>query len=204
VRETELLNGCRGRALASGLRWLNEPPEWEAGPDGLLIVPAAPSDFFRPYGGTPSDNCSLLYTEVTGDFTAAAQVRAELADFGDAGALTVRATPERWAKLCLERSPAGEVSVVSVVTDGWSDDGNGELLARPECHLRLTRRGQVFAMHHSLDGSRWRFVRTFGLELPEQVMVGIHAQAPFTAGCRVVFRRFAIGPEPVADFRSGE
>ena len=199
-----LLADCAGVRLANDLRWLNEPPEWEADDAGLRIVPRAPSDFFRPYGGQPLDNCCLLYRETEGDFTAVTRVTADLVDFGDAAALTVRASETQWAKLCLERNPIGEVSLVSVVTDPWSDDGNSELVTSPACYLRLTRKGNVFGMHYSLDGTKWRFVRTFALEIPPVVMVGIHAQAPFTPGCRVVFQSLAISPGAVADFRSGD
>jgi uncharacterized protein len=199
-----LLEACTGKTLANGLQWLNEPPEWSIDDAGLSIVPRAPSDFFRPYGGQPNDNCCLLYKHIVGDFTATTRVTADLVDFGDAAALTVRATETQWAKICLERSPHGEVSVVSVVTDPWSDDANNELVTTPECYLRLTRKGNVVGMQYSLDGTKWRFVRTFPLECPPGVMVGIHAQAPFTPGCRVVFQSLAISPEPVADLRSGD
>ena len=199
-----LFVGCSGRSLVNELIWLNEPPEWVFDDTGLSVVPGAPSDFFRPYNGPAMDNCCLLYKEISGDFTARTQVKAELVDFGDAAALTVRATDRQWAKLCLERSPMGEASLVSVVTNPWSDDSNSELLTFPECHLRLTRKGNVFGMHYSLDGTNWRFVRTFVLEIPRKVMVGIHAQAPFTPGCRVFFRSLTISPEPVADLRSGD
>jgi regulation of enolase protein 1 (concanavalin A-like superfamily) len=198
------LTACSGRRLGKGLNWLNEPPEWSCHEGVLHIVPAAPSDFFRPFGGGGNDNCCLLYEQVAGDFTAVASVRARLADYGDAAAVTVRASDRQWAKLCLERSPVGEVSLVSVVTDPWSDDSNSERVVEPECFMRLTRKGPVFGMHYSLDGRRWRFVRMFHMDAPEQVMVGIHAQAPFTPGCEAFFSSFSISPEPVPDFRSGD
>ena len=198
-----LFDGCSGKSLVNGLTWLNEPPEWAFDARGLTIVPQARTDFFRPYGGTPYDNAGLLYVDVTGDFTAVTRVCAELAGFGDAAAITVRSSPTLWAKLCLERSPIGEVSAVSVVTDEWSDDANNELLQTPECYLRLTRKGNTFGMHYSLDDARWRFVRTFGLEMPPTVKVGVHAQAPFAGGCRAWFSTFTIVPEAVEDFRSG-
>ena len=199
-----LLADCAGMTLANDLKWLNEPPAWEVDDAGLRSVPRAPSDFFRPYDGPPNDNCCLLYKEVAGDFTAVTQVTADLVDFGDAAALTVRASETQWAKLCLERSPIGEVSVVSVVTNPWSDDSNSEIVTSSECYLRLTRKGNVFGMHYALEGGKWRFVRTFALEIPPTVMVGIHAQAPFTPGCRVVFRSLTLSPEPVADLRSDD
>ncbi|MBU1650595.1 DUF1349 domain-containing protein [bacterium] len=199
-----LLEDCAGMTLANELKWLNEPAEWEIDDAGLRIAPRAPSDFYRPYDGPPNDNCCLLYKEIAGDFTAITQVTADLVDFGDAAALTVRASETQWAKLCLERSPIGELSAVSVVTNPWSDDSNGEIVTSPECCLRLTRKGNVFGMHYALASGKWRFVRAFALEVPPVVKVGIHAQAPFTPGCRAAFRFLTISPEPVVDFRSGD
>ncbi|MEW6754193.1 MAG: DUF1349 domain-containing protein [Candidatus Latescibacterota bacterium] len=200
----DLFQGCRGRSLANGLRWLNEPPEWQFGVEGLRIVPAPRTDFFRPADGAAHDSAGLLHTTVNGDFTVRTHVRAELAGFGDAGALTVRAAPDQWAKICVERSPVGEVGIVSVVTDPWSDDANAELLAAPEAFLRITRKGSVFGLHYSLDGDRWRFVRAFTCRMPDGVLVGVHAQAPFQGGCRATFGLLEITPQPVPDFRSGE
>ncbi|MGC9349643.1 MAG: DUF1349 domain-containing protein [Anaerolineae bacterium] len=200
----DLFGGCHDQQLTNGLAWLREPPEWRFDEGGLTIVPKAGTDFFRPYGGDPKDDACLLYKEVAGDFTAMTRVEADLVGFGDAGALTVRASQTLWAKLCLERSPFGEVAAVSVVTRTWSDDANGELLPGAACYLRLTRDGNLFGMHYSLDGVRWRFVRAFGLELPHTVMLGVHAQAPFEGGCRAQFAFLEVTPEPVKDFRSGE
>jgi regulation of enolase protein 1 (concanavalin A-like superfamily) len=199
-----LFDGCHNQSLANGLTWLREPPEWRFDETGLTITPEAKTDFFRGYLHAPNDNACLLYVNVTGDFTAVTKAQAHLAGFGDAAALTVRASATQWAKLCLERSPIGDISAVSVVTNPWSDDANNELLDKPECYLRLTRSGDVFGMHYSVDGVKWRFVRTFGLVLPPTVMVGVHAQAPFVGGCSAGFGFFNLTHEAVKDFRSGE
>jgi len=187
------------------LEWINEPPEWRVDEQGRLhVTPAAGTDFFRPIDRPGHDSAGLLCATVTGDFTARTQVHVTLVEFGDAAALTVRVSPGQWAKICVERSLVGEVSVVSVVTDPWSDDANGELLAAPSAHLRLTRKGDLFGMHYSLDGDRWRFVRAFGMSSPAEMLVGVHAQAPFVGGCQARFDYLEIDPQPVADFRSGE
>lgn len=201
----ELFSGCNGRELNNGLAWLNEPAQWNFDRDGALtIVPRAKEDFFRPCQGQAYDNAPMLYKQVEGDFTAVTRTKAKLADFGDAAALTIRADSALWAKICMERSPSGQTSLVSVVTSPWSDDANNELLSEPDCFMRLTRKGNLLGMHYSLDGSLWRFVRSFALELPHTAMVGVHAQAPIKQGCQVKFFCFNITDEAVEDFRSGE
>ena len=199
----DLFAGCTEHQLANGLQWMREPPEWEFSSEGLKIVPEARTDFFR-MGDQVVDNACYLYVEMEGDFTLVAEAHAELVGFGDAAALMIRAREDLWAKLCLERSPIGDVSAVSVVTDGNSDDANNELLENPECYLRITRSGDVFGMHYSLDGTVWRFIRKFVLNMPETIKVGIHAQAPFVGGCQVLFTSLDLYGIPVADFRSGE
>jgi regulation of enolase protein 1 (concanavalin A-like superfamily) len=195
--------GREGQKLNSDLRWLNEPSEWSFGPEGLSITPEDQTDFFR-LGETVRDNASLLFVEMSGDFTLITETQIDLVAFGDAAALTVRARDDLWAKLCLERSPIGDINVVSVVCRGEVDDANGELLDEPTCYLRISREGSLFGMHYSLDGTKWRFVRAFVLDMPETVKVGVHAQAPFVAGCRALFKSFELSEKPVKDFRSGE
>jgi uncharacterized protein len=200
----DLFEGCRGTSLSDRLQWLREPESWGFQPEGLAIVPAGRTDFFCPVVGEPVDNACLLYTRVRGDFTAVTDARAVLAGFGDAAALTIRARAGLWAKICIERSPHGQVSIVTVVTSGRSDDANNEILETPAAALRVTRSGAAFAFHYRVGDGKWRFVRTFGLEMPEEIMVGIHAQAPFGAGCRASFARFELEQRAVANFRSGE
>jgi regulation of enolase protein 1 (concanavalin A-like superfamily) len=200
-----LLEGCCGKNLCNELSWLNEPAEWGVDEAGkLTIVPQGCTDFFRPLEGNKNDNACLLYKEVTGDFTLVTRTRAELVAFGDAAAVTVRSGEDLWAKICLERSPTGDISVVSVVTNPYSDDANGERLNQAECCLRLTRKGDDFGMHYSLDGVQWRFVRAFALPLPKTVQLGVHAQSPFQVGCRAEFDFIQLTREAVNDFRSGD
>jgi len=200
----DLFKGCSGKRLGTRLAWLREPPSWEFKADGLEIVPQGKTDFFRPVTGDAVDNACLLYTRVTGDFTAVAEAHAVLVGFGDAAALMVRSDAQHWAKICIERSPRGDISIVSVVTDGVSDDTNNEMLSAARASIRLTRVGRLFGMHYRVQEGPWRFVRYFSRDLPDQLMVGIHAQAPFGSGCRATFTRFELEPKGVADFRSGE
>ena len=200
-----LFAGCADKSLGGGLRWLNEPPTWSFDAEGRLTVePRAHTDFFRSPEQPTRDDASLLRVLVQGDFTLSARVAVHLVGFGDAVGLMLRLGPDCWAKLCVERSPVGEVAIVSVVTAPWSDDANGELLSRPEAYLRLTRRGDQIGMHYSVHGDRWRFVRAFTLGGAQAVDVGLHAQAPFAGGCRGTCDFLRLDGTAVADFRSGE
>jgi regulation of enolase protein 1 (concanavalin A-like superfamily) len=191
-------------AILREFSWLNDPKSWALEAGVLSMVPNTKTDFFRSPLGEIRDSACLLSKPVSGDFTVIAHTRAKLVGFGDASAVTVRESAGKWAKLCLERSPIGDINAVSVVTDGFSDDANSELLGGPEAWLRITRRGDLFGMHHSIDGETWRFVRAFALDVPAKVDVGIHAQAPYAEGCSVEFDYFEIRDTAVQDFRSGE
>ena len=59
-------------------------------------------------------------------------------------------------------------------------------------------------MHWSADGKTWRFVRAFGLTAPEELLVGVHAQAPFGPGVQTEFAFFSLTHTAVANFRNGE
>lgn len=200
-----LITKFENNGIPDGFTWLHEPDSWSVQDGCLSMTPAEKTDFFRsPDGKTVKDNGCLLSTQVRGDFTAVAHIKADLKGFADAGAIMVRRSADKWAKLCLERSPLGDVGVVSVITDGYSDDSNGELLEIPDCYLRITRKGRVFGMHHSLDGIIWRFARTFTRNFGDELAIGILAQAPFVSGCSVTFDLFQIDEGAVADFRSGK
>ncbi len=195
---------CSGRSLANGLKWRSEPAAWNFTAEELFVEPDGKTDVFRKHGVPAKDTACFLYTEVSGDFSLTANLTMGGTAFGDAGAITIRRDEQMWAKLCVERSPAGETSIVSVVTNPWSDDANNELLGTPEAHLRITRIGSLVGMHYRASGDTWRFVRAFGLDWPSAVKVGFQAQAPVQAGCHVHCRQLILSKDVVRDFRSGK
>jgi regulation of enolase protein 1 (concanavalin A-like superfamily) len=163
----------------------------------LTIEPKGETDFYNGfYKGAPLQrtNAPLFVTStpIRGDFTFSCRVDARLVGFGDAGAMTVWVSKDRWAKLCLERSPIGEVAIVSVVTNGFSDDANSELLVgrhgkrrrrgsseevvecvAASCELRISRNGNEFGMQYRVvDDSlttKYRVEKESGLENEEQL-----------------------------------
>jgi uncharacterized protein len=190
--------------LDPALGWLNEPRQWAVA-DGVITITADPrTDLFSGLEAFDNDSACLLHRHVSGDFTLRALVEVEHHEFADAGCLTLRENESKWAKVCLERSPIGDVNVVSVVTDRTSDDATHELVPEPRRHLRISRKGNEFATHHSADGQLWRFARFFVLEVPEMLAVGVHAQSPFGDGATATFSGVELLDTPVGDYRSGE
>ncbi len=198
----DLLAGCAGRTL-TGVAWLNEPKDWTVADGVLRIVPNGHTDMFRKIAAPPRDDACFLFTTASGDFSLTACVKADGVEFGDAGGIAVRVDHEHWAKLCIERSPLGETSIVSVVTNEWSDDANNELLHTADAWLRITRLGNLIGMHYRM-GQAWRFVRAFGVNWAATVRAGLIAQAPLAAGCTVRCSTVTLSSTAVRDFRSGE
>jgi regulation of enolase protein 1 (concanavalin A-like superfamily) len=175
---------------------------------GTLTMDAPPrSDLFVNPSGSDGDLPSLgrLVTSVDGDFMFSARVEADIHQFGDAGVLYVEYDEQLWFKLCLECTPKGEPSVVSVVTRGTSDDANSWILDRPYAYFRVSRRGPGFALHASTDGGDWTLVRHFGLGIPDtaHVKVGFLAQSPVGEGCRATFTEVSLVHATLADIRDG-
>ncbi len=195
-------------AMPATLRWLNTPVEWQVEGHDALTVSAGPrTDLFTDPGGpdrfanAPALLCDLD-GDLDGDFTLSTRVTVSLAETYDAGVLLLHRDPETWAKLCLELSPQGRPTIVSVVTRGTSDDANGFAVDTGDVWLRIARLGDAYAFHASTDGSFWHLVRYF--TLGGGCRAGFLAQSPFGPGSRVRFTGIAYARRTLGDLRGGE
>lgn len=176
--------------------------------DAVTLTGGPRSDLFLdPAGdGSGPDAGRFLGVPPAGDFTLRARVDVDFHATFDAAVLLVLASASVWAKLCLEYSPQGRPTVVTVVTRGISDDSNSFQTAATSAWLRVTRSGRAWAFHASADGGYWRLVRYFGLGERESGLtarVGFLAQSPTGQGCRAVFDQIAFSPGAPADLRDG-
>ncbi|EOH9037651.1 MULTISPECIES: DUF1349 domain-containing protein [Klebsiella] len=152
-------------------------------------------------------NATTLMTRTpAGDFQFRATVNVQFGATFDAGVLFLRVDERTWAKLCFEYSPDGENMVVSVVNKGGtSDDANAFIVDGEQVDLRISRKDNVYALHASLDGAKWIFVRAFAFDNTEQEPdVGFGAQSPNADGCQVEFSNYALTNVSIADFRNGK
>jgi regulation of enolase protein 1 (concanavalin A-like superfamily) len=186
------------------LTWLSEPRHWSIDAGRLTIEAGALTDWFVDPAGDadPVLNAPALVGSVAGDFMLSAYVSVEFGATFDAGVLMLHASESCWAKLCLERSPEGRPMVVSVVTQGHSDDCNSAALEHESAWLRVARLGTAYAFHRSTDGQRWQLVRYFRLPAPN-ASVGFEAQSPLGEGCRATFAEIRFEHGRLADLRGG-
>jgi uncharacterized protein len=187
----------------------SEPGPWRVDGDRLIATAPPHTDLYLdPAGedlagtGTTTRPPTLLGTAPDGDYQLSARVTVDFRSTYDAGVLLLNTDDRTWAKLCFERSPAGQPMVVSVVTLGLSDDANAFDVTDSSIWLRISRIARVHAFHASTDGQTWRLVRVFRLGdfTPD---IGFEAQSPTGEGCTVAFDEIRYVPERLADPRNG-
>ena len=173
--------------------------------DTIEILAPAECDFFiDPDSGRVIGDAPFYYEKVTGDFTASVLVRPSFKKKYDAGGLFVYDSASKWIKLEFEMTDLGHPSAVSVVTNGSSDDANGERLDDvEEIRLQVARRGDLWALHYSLDGRKWKMLRYFRLKMKAALRVGLEAQSPVGRGCAVSFRGYSLSAGAPTDMRKG-
>ena len=121
----------------------------------------------------------------------------------DAGVLMIYESPRAWAKFCLELSPQGVPMIVSVVTNGVSDDCNAFPVQGP-VHMRVAKLERAYAFHVSEDGKAWKLIRYFRLENHQDAQIGFEAQSPTGEECTASFRDIRFEARLLTDIRSGE
>ena len=188
------------------LTWTHDPGLAEVTADSLTLTSLGGVDWSNDSLGSGGqlDATSFGFVVEPGDLRLSARVSvtSERSTF-DAGALTLWADENHWAKICFESSPQGETMVVSVVTNDFSDDVNS-FLVDDTVYLRVSRVGPAWAFHASPDGVEWRFVRLFRLATDAPVHLGFMSQAPLGGPCVAVFDEIDYRRDAPADLRSGE
>jgi len=187
---------------------------WHHEPDGAsfdaesgeLTIPAPGKTDWNVDAMTDDhvDSAPALLAAVDGDFSLSAQVTVDFRDTYDAGVLCIRQSSMSWAKLCFEFTPQGAPMIVSVVTNGHSDDANSAPIDDNVVRLRVVRLGAAYAFHYSRDGEYWHFVRQFRMRDDCDARIGFLAQSPVGDGSSAVFsdiRHSTIVPN---DLRHGE
>lgn len=190
--------------MPGDFQWLNPSTFVSLQDGGIRIKAPAKCDFFKdPAGQHVMASAPYLFLEVEGDFTATAHVSHAFRSIWDAAAIMTWSDPDNWAKLCFEATDFGTQAIVSVVTKGVSDDGNGVNYHWPNVWLQIVRKGNLFGMHYGPDGVHWNMVRYFKMDVPAKVRIGLVAQCPGGDGAELDFATFCLDGTTVKDVRAG-
>lgn len=166
-------------------------------------------DFFRDPNEGKLSNHTLpaLFVQVdnTRPFTLTAKVTPEFTPEGlyNAADLVVYANDSLWQKLCFEQDERGNHRIVSVRTQGTSDDNNHEKITGTTVYLKLSSDTHTLASYYSLDRKEWHMVRLYQNYYPAQIWVGIASQCPKSGTCNSLFENIALQQTAVEDFRMG-
>ena len=180
------------------------------GADGVLEFKCgAGRDMFSdPNGQLTNNTLPMLLSEVdnTKPFTLTAKVMPGFTADGvyNAADLLVFANDSLWQKLCFEQDERGEHRIVSVRTQGTSDDNNHERLDASSVYLKLSSDTRTIASYYSLDNKEWRMVRLYENYYPDRIWVGIASQCPQKGVCVSAFDEISLRQTSVSDFRMGD
>lgn len=166
--------------LLQEMQWMNPPTAFELVENTLSISVEKDTDFFNnPEDGSVVGTAPLLYQEVEGDFVAKVWVKPDFSSQWNAVSMMIHQDSLHWIKFAFESSDATGPSIVSVVTKESSDDANGAVLNDQESiWLAIARKGDIYAMHWSMDGINYNMTRLTAMPAMTQVKVGVEAQSP--------------------------
>lgn len=156
-------------------------------------------------GSESADNTPRVLFEPKGDFIFSAKVTTAFNKPYDGGALIVYADGKHWGKLLFERFKSGDAGVASTVTRGGGDDAyHGSREDDGSLYLKIVRHKQSFIFYTSPNGTKWNFIRNFGLIVESGVKVGFSAQAPLSDKLDVTFSDIRFESKSITNYWQGE
>ena len=160
--------------------------------DGKLTKATLPILFI------PTDNAK--------PFTFQAKVTPGFTEEGlyNAADLIVYANSDLWQKLAFEQDEYGRHRIVSVRTDGTSDDNNHDKIEAGSVYMKISSDTKTIASYYSLDGKEWHMVRLYKNNYPEKIYLGIASQCPTRGTSISQFEQITLTTDNVGDFRMGE
>lgn len=187
----------------NNFKWLTKA-EYKVSNNGICIyAPAHTNYFIDPTNGIVDNNMPFFYEEVEGDFVFKAKVSHEFISTYDACVLFAYDNEKLSAKACFEYTDLNTHSVVSVITNEKSDDANGIDVNGNELWLQLARKENVFAIHYSLDGIKFRMSRICSLPMKKKIKVGLAAQSPMGEEKMMKFEEISLEEKSLLNIREG-
>lgn len=181
-------------------------PDYQISNDTLSIVSKANTDFFNaPDGTARTATAPLLLKEIdnTKPFTFTAKVKPDFQTTYDAGAVYVFCDNDNWLKFAFEMDERKRTRIVTVRTNGTSDDNNHDAVSQKDVYMKISSDTHSIGFYYSLDGREWQLVRLFRNDYPETLHIAVSSQSPIGKGIASQFTEITFTDTNVENFRMG-
>lgn len=178
------------------MNWLNEPPAWQHDGDRITVTAGPITDFWRKtHYDFVRDNGHFYGATVEGDFVAEVKVSGQYRTLYDQAGMMVRLDETTWMKCGIEYVD-GVQHASAVVTRDYSDWSIVPLPQNPlSIWLRVTRQGNAFEVHYSLDRAAYHLLRQTFLTLEPALAVGVMCASPDGDGFTATFEGYTVRQE---------
>lgn len=163
------------KTIPFALKAYNSPADIQVKNESTVqITSNANTNLFNSPGGNYNkQDAAMLLFHPDSNFIFSAKVKADLKEVYDVAALVLYQNTELWAKLCYENSVDKKATVVSVVTNGLSDDCNSAEITDDYIYYLIAKKGNELSFHCSTDNINWNLVRHFKMDFnPDELMIG--------------------------------
>lgn len=172
---------------------------------GVLTLEAgAKTDMFRDPNVTyNTDNAPKLLFTPDENFVLTVRIEHPFTSKWDGGAIVLKTDSQHWVKFCFEKDYTGAHRVVSVVTNGISDDCNSVSLKQNFVYYKIARADNVITLYYSVEGTKWFLVRHFQYNASGKARLGFLAQSPTGTHNRVKFSQITYHHKKINDPYAG-
>lgn len=161
------------------LFWEKTPAMFSNTGDSLVIEAPAGTDLYRDsYGSYLPNNAPRLLFLADSNFILTVHILQDFSGEWNAGGIILEGDSSHWIKFNFEKDNTGAKRIVSVVTNGYSDDVNGVELPANEVALKMAKAGNVIILYYSADGRTWHIARRLRFEFAGPLQAGFLVQAP--------------------------
>ena len=176
--------------------------------DSCLTVDAITGSnyFISPDGGRSEATAPILLTEIdnTQPFTFTTRLESKISKIYDAGTVYIYLDNSRWLKYAFECDEKYRFRVVTVRTEGSSDDNNHDIINQDYVFFRISSNTKQIGFYYSTDAVNWNLARIYRNEYPAKIWLGISSQSPKEGNNPAHFSDMSLTHNYINDHRLGE
>lgn len=176
--------------------------------DSLLVVDGIGGSnyFISPDGMRAEATAPILLKEIDNSrpFTFTIRVESKIEKIYDAGTIYIYIDNRNWLKFAFERDEKLRCRVVTVKTDGSSDDNNHDIIEQNYVYMRIASNGKQIGYYYSTNGVDWNLARIYRNNYPQKIWLGLSSQSPKQGNNPASFSKASLTDSYISNHRLGE